>query len=124
MTSGFFQCTVELSLNGLLRKYPELGRRRPTFRGFLTEAIREAIKIQIYRRLTHSNYEHLDWKENDTHKKPPKNLFAVQNPLKISWDLIEMVHVSLLSIQTTHWIKILYDRMRDEDEKNFIARYQ
>lgn len=117
---GTFKITVDISLNGLLRKFPL--RLFQPFRSFLAEAIQVATMNQLFRMLTHKNYENLDFKE--TNGRFDKNIFKNNDVIKQRFSEARIATLSLISYRTTEWNRLLFERSRDADEAKFIKEYQ
>lgn len=117
---GSFRCTVDLSINGLMRKYA-IYSNGSTFAEFVSAAIKQAFINQIHRRLTSENYEALDLDEGAERSKI--DLFST-TAITPEWNNINSANFSLLSYPTSIWLKNLFDRARNSDEKAFIQKFQ
>lgn len=133
-TSSYFRITVEISIQGLLRKYAEHLRRTiivPNgFKIFVKEAFKEAIEIQVLRRITGENYEELYWDtdnkseirsrlENFDIRRPNRN-----SPIMMHWKDASSGVFNLLSFPTPIWLDILNQRNRDPRDRQFILKFQ
>ena len=119
--AGNFTCLIELSLSGLYRKFLTNANGRD-FREFLADAIKRFILIQVYKRLTSGDYENLNLEEGLT--PITEGLLLKTRAIKTKWLLTRVAHFSLISYKTSEWIKILNDRSRDEDDREFILDFQ
>ena len=117
---GTFRCIIDLSISGLLRKYP-IYSNGLSFQKFVAKAIKQSFINQIHRRLTNENYESLDIDESIS--KDKIDLFNT-DAIQPEWNSINSANFSLISYPTSTWIKNLFDRERNADEKRFISQFQ
>lgn len=131
----FFKITIELSLQGLIRKFPvHRGTIVPgqllTFQQFIARAIKEAIENQVFRLLTHENYENLFF-EDQENARVHLNEFDFENvgnlrnfPITMQWASTKSGVFNIVSYPTPVWLSALNDRNRDLRERNFIIKFQ
>lgn len=135
-TSGtFFRITIELSLQGLIRKFP-VNRKNIipgeslSFQQFIGYAIQEAIENQVFRRLTHENYENLYFEDQENAREHLNNFDFNQAgnlrnfPIRMQWSSTKSGVFNIVSYPTPVWLSLLNDRNRDLRERNFILKFQ
>jgi len=129
---GFFNIIIELSLQGLLRKYAEALRTQPglTFRAFIKAAIKASIENQFYRRITNENYESLQFEESDRSKireqleKYDLNGDNENFPIQMHWEATQSGVFNMISYPINTWLENLNSRNRDLRERSLIKTFQ
>lgn len=131
----YFKVTIELSIQGLIRKFPVhrttiIPGEALSFQEFIAFAIKEAIENQVFRRLTHENYENLYF-EDQENARQHLDEFDFQNitnfqrfPITMQWFSTKSGVFNIVSYPTPVWLKALNDRNRDLRERNFIVKFQ
>lgn len=125
---------MEISIQGLLRKYAEHLRRTIAvpngFKIFVKEAFKQAIEIQVLRRITNENYEQLFWDTDDKGEiRSRLDNFDIHNPRRDSpiimhWKDASSGVFNLLSFPTPIWLDNLNQRNRDPRDRAFILMFQ
>jgi hypothetical protein len=127
--------TVELSIQGLLRKYAQylqtlLYIPLNGFKIFVKDAFKEAIENQVLRKLTNENYENLLW-DTTSYEAVRMRMenFDIKNPgddspIEMHWRDTSSGVFNLLSFPTPIWLDNLNQRNRDLRERAFIIKYQ
>ncbi|HXU95474.1 MAG TPA: hypothetical protein VFP45_03460 [Candidatus Nitrosotalea sp.] len=131
----YFKITIELSIQGLIRKFPVHRRtlipgESLSFQEFIAWAIKEAIENQVFRRLTHENYENLYF-EDQENAREHLNEFDFRNignlnnfPIQMQWSSTRSGVFNIISYPVPVWLSLLNDRNRDLRERNFIIKFQ
>lgn len=134
-TGTFFKITIELSIQGLIRKFPVhrgtiIQGQLLSFQQFIGYAIKEAIENQVFRLLTHENYENLYF-EDQENARQHLNEFDFENPgnlrnfpITMQWALTKSGVFNIVSYPIAKWLAALNDRNRDLRERNFIIKFQ
>lgn len=131
----FFRITIELSLQGLIRKFPVnrktiIPGESLSFQDFIGFAIKEAIENQVFRRLTHENYENLYFEDQEKAREHLNNFNFQEEqnlrnfPIRMQWSSTKSGVFNIVSYPTPVWLSLLNDRNRDLRERNFILKFQ
>lgn len=130
---SYFRIQVELSLQGLLRKFPvaisqNLGHL--SFNTFVMHAFKEAIENEVFKRVTNENYEGLQFEELDKTQIQAKlqNFKESRNdpdfPIQMQWNDTLSAVFNLISYPINYWLDILNTRNRNLYDRAFILKYQ
>lgn len=130
---SYFRIQVELSLQGLLRKFPVAISQTIGFLDFNTfvmNAFKEGIENEVFKRVTNENYEGLEFQELDKNQIRAKlhNFKDLRNdpnfPIQMQWSTTLSAVFNLISYPINYWLDILNTRNRNLYDRAYILKYQ
>lgn len=132
--NAYFRIQIELSLQGLLRKFA-VARGNTiglTFQHFVKDAIKEGIENEVFKRVTNENYEHLDFGDvsiANIRKKLQNFNQILKNadpdfPIQMQWNNALSGVFNLISYPINYWLDNLNTRNRNLYDRAYILKYQ